>query len=502
MHILCGGYFMNNKRAIKDLTQGNMMKNMLVFSLPMLFGNVLQNLYNWVDSIIVGNYIGYKALAAVNIAFPIMFILTSVIMGLTMATSIMIAQYAGANNEKMIKKTISTTTIFLGGAAIIIAIIGTLLSKNFLILVNTPPEIMKDAQSYLIIIMAGVIFTFGYNMTSAVLRGLGDSFTPTIFLIIATVLNAILDVVFIIGVGPIPSMGVGGAALATVMAQGVSYILSIIYLSKRGHLISFKLSELKFDSKIMIQILKLGVPAAVQQFIVSSGLLALSGIINSFGSDVIAGFGVGSKIDSFAMLPAMTLSMAASTVTGQCIGAGHKEKVREVLKNGAILSVIISIATILFVYTLGRPSLYLFTQEVKVIDIGMKYLKIVSLAYIFLGLNFLIAGILRGAGEIWVNTMITILIFYGIRVPLAAYLSSKTAYGSSGIWIAIALSFTIGCFLNGGYYATGRWKRKEIIKTRGLEQRDASIDMSKSNTETMDAAIAELDVNEFVDRSK
>jgi putative MATE family efflux protein len=490
-----------NKRAIIDLTQGNMMKNMLIFSLPMLFGNVLQNLYNWVDSIIVGNYLGYKALAAVNIAFPIMFILTSVIMGLTMATSIMISQYAGANNEQMIKKTIGTTTIFLGGAAIIIALIGTLFSKSFLVLVNTPAEIMKDAQSYLIIIMAGVIFTFGYNMTSAVLRGLGDSFTPTVFLIISTVLNAILDFVFIIGLGPIPSMGVGGAALATIIAQGTSYILSIIYLSKKGHLISFRLSELKFDGKIMMQILKLGIPSAAQQFIVSSGLLALSGIINSFGSDVIAGFGAGSKIDSFAMLPAMTLSMAASTVTGQCIGAGRKEKVKEVLKNGAILSVLISTATIIFVYTLGRPSLYLFTQEVKVIDIGMNYLKIVSLAYIFLGLNFLIAGILRGAGEIWVNTLITVLIFYGIRVPLAAYLSSMPGFGSSGIWIAIALSFTIGCLLNGGYYATGRWKRKEIIRTRTVEQRSASIDLSKASTETMDAAVAEADVNQFIDNT-
>jgi len=311
------------------------------------------------------------------------------------------------------------------------------------------------------------------------------------------VLNAILDVVFIIGLGPIPSMGVGGAALATVIAQGTSYILSIIYLGKKGHLISFKLSELKFDGQIMMKILSLGVPSAVQQFIVSSGLLALSGIINSFGSDVIAGFGAGSKIDSFAMLPAMTLSMAASTVTGQCIGAGHKERVKEVLKNGAILSVIISSATILFVYTLGRPSLYLFTQEVRVIDIGINYLKIVSLAYIFLGLNFLLSGILRGAGEIWVNTLITVLIFYGIRVPLAAYLSSKPAFGSTGIWIAIALSFTIGSMLNGGYYATGRWKRKELIRPKQVEQKAAAIDMSKASTETMDAALAEADVREL-----
>lgn len=489
---------MKSNRAIKDLTQGNMMKNMLVFSLPMLFGNVLQNLYNWVDSIIVGNYLGYKALAAVNIAFPIMFILTSVILGLTMATSIMISQYAGANDEKMIKRTIGTTTIFLGGAAIIIALIGVFFSKSFLLLVNTPAEIIQDAQGYLIIIMAGVIFTFGYNMTSAVLRGLGDSFTPTIFLIISTVLNALLDIVFIIGLGPIPSMGVSGAALATVIAQGVSYILSMVYLSKKGHLISFKLSELRFDRKIMLKILSLGVPSAVQQFIVSSGLLALSGIINSFGADVIAGFGAGSKIDSFAMLPAMTLSMAASTVTGQCIGAGHKDKVKEVFKNGAILSIAISSATILFVYTLGRPSLYLFTQETKVIDIGINYLRIVSLAYIFLGLNFLFAGILRGAGEIWVNTMITVLIFYGIRVPLAAYLSNKPEFGSSGIWISIALSFTIGCLLNGMYYATGRWKRKNIIRTAATIQRDASIDLSKANTETMDAAVTEPDINQNV----
>lgn len=487
---------MSNKRAIKDLTQGNMMKNMLLFSLPMLFGNVLQNLYNWVDSIIVGNFVGYQALAAVNIAFPIMFILISVILGLTMATSILISQYAGANDEEMIRKTIGTTTIFLGASAIVIAIIGILFSKSFLRLVNTPPEIMQDAQNYLMIIMAGTIFTFGYNMTSAVLRGLGDSVTPTKFLIISTVLNGILDVVFIMGIGPIPSLGVAGAALATVIAQGVSYILSVIYLSKKGHLISFRLSELKFDRQIMMKILSLGIPSAAQQFIVSSGLLALSGIINSFGADVIAGFGVGSKVDSFAMLPAMTLSMAASTVTGQCIGAGRKEKVKEVLKNGAVLSVIISAATILFVYTLGRPSLYLFTQEVRVIDIGMNYLKIVSLCYIFLGLNFLFAGILRGAGEIWVNTLITALGFFGIRVPLAAYLSSMPALGSSGIWIAIAISFSLSCIMNGSYYATGRWKKKRIIRHNPVILKDASIDPSKASAETMEAAITEADLRE------
>lgn len=490
---------MGEKRAIRDLTQGNMMKNMLMFSLPMLFGNVLQNLYNWVDSIIVGNFLGYQALAAVNIAFPITFILTSVIMGLTMATSIMIAQYAGAKNEEMIKRTIGTTTIFLGGSAIVISIVGVVFGKSFLQLVNTPPEIMKDAHSYLTILMVGVLFTFGYNMTSAVLRGLGDSVTPTKFLVISTVLNAILDVVFIIGLGPIPSMGIGGAALATVIAQGTSYILSIIYLNKKGHLISFNLKELRFDRKIMLQILKLGVPSAVQQFIVSSGLLALSGIINSFGADVIAGFGAGSKIDSFAMLPAMTLSMTASTFTGQCIGAGQKNKVKEVFKNGAILSILISSVTILFVYTLGRSSLYLFTQETRIIDIGMGYLRIVSLCYIFLGLNFLFSGILRGAGEIWVNTLITVMIFYGIRVPMAAYLSSRPALGSSGIWIAIALSFTIGSMLNGGYFASGRWKRKELIKTRAVEPKSSSSDGSQGDTAVMEAAEVEAAVNKFID---
>ncbi|MDF2521235.1 MAG: family efflux transporter [Clostridia bacterium] len=483
---------MSEKAAIRDLTQGNMMKNMLVFSLPMLFGNVLQNLYNWVDSIIVGNYLGYKALAAVNIAFPIMFILTSVVLGLTMATSILVSQYAGAQDEKMIKRTIGTTNIFLAVAAIIIAIIGIVFSRSFLLLVNTPPEIMADAQSYLIVIMIGLIFTFGYNMTSAVLRGLGDSVTPTKFLIISTVLNAVLDIVLVLGLGPIPSLGVAGAAWATIIAQGTSYILSIIYLRKKGHLISFKFSELTFDKRIMKLILKLGVPAATQQFIVSSGHLALSGIINSFGADVIAGFGAGSKIDSFAMLPAMTLSITASTVTGQCIGAGMKHRVKDVLKSGAKLSVIISSAIILFIYTLGRPSLHLFTQEAGVIDIGVQYLKIVSLSYIFLGLNFVFVGILRGAGEIWINTIITFMSFFGLRVPLAAYLSSIPALGSKGIWIGIAISFTFGFIANGSYYATGRWKRKEIIRAgRPLAQRDASLDMSKAAIETMEASGAD-----------
>jgi putative MATE family efflux protein len=268
------------------------------------------------------------------------------------------------------------------------------------------------------------------------------------------------------GLGPIPRLGIGGAALATVIAQGTSYILSVIYLNKRGHLVSFKLSEMTFDKSIAFKIVKLGFPSAVQQFVVSSGLLVLSGLINSFGSDVIAAFGAGSKVDSFAMLPAMTLSFTASAMTGQCIGAGKKDRVKEILKNGTILSLIISGATVLFVYTFGKAPLYLFTQEASVVSIGITYLKIVSLSYVFLGINFLISGILRGAGDVWINMFITAIMFYGIRVPIAYYLSQKTSLGSRGIWIGIAVSFMFGCIINGSYYATGRWKKRELIRVK------------------------------------
>ncbi len=465
---------MQKRTNIRDLTKGNMMRNMLIFSLPMLVGNMLQNLYNWVDSAIVGNALGYKALAAVSISFPIMFILTSVMLGLTLATSILISQYAGANNEQMIKRTISTTTIFLGGFSLVVSIFGIIFSRTFLVLVNTPAEIIQGAQSYLIIIMAGLVFTFGYNMTSAVLRGLGDSRTPTMFLAVSAILNVILDLVFIIGAGPIPSLGISGAALATVIAQSTSYILSVIYLNRKGHLMSFKLSEMTFDKDIAFKIMRLGFPSAAQQFIVSSGLLVLSGLINSFGSDVIAAFGAGSKVDSFAMLPAMTLSLTASAMTGQCIGAGKKERVKEILKNGTVLSLMISGATVIFVYTLGRVPLYLFTQEAAVVSIGITYLKIVALSYVFLGMNFLISGILRGAGDVWVNLLITAISFYGIRVPVAYYLSQKTPLGSKGIWIGIAVSFTLSCTMNGGYFATGRWKKKRLIELQPITKDESN----------------------------
>ncbi len=454
---------MKNNTAIKDLTQGNMMRSMLLFSLPMLLGNVLQNLYNWVDSMIVGKYLGTGALAAVSVSFPIMFILISAILGFTMAASILVAQYAGAKNEVMIKRTISTTTIFLGACAIILSIIGVVFSRSFLTLVNTPADILDAANSYLVIIMAGLIFMFGYNMTSAILRGLGDSKTPTVFLIVATFLNAVLDYVFIAGVGPFPAMGVGGAALATVIAQGVSYILSVIYLDKKGHLISFRPSDMVFDKDIMMKILKLGVPSAVQQFIVSFGIMAMSSIINGFGTDVVAAFGAGSKIDSFAMLPAMSISLVASTVTGQCIGAGKKEKVKDVLKNGMLLTAILSGLTILFVFTVGRASLHLFLNDEKVINLGVTYLKIASAGYLFMGFSFVLAGILRGAGDIWANALITAFNFLVIRVPIAYVLSRMTTLGVNGIWLAFPISFFLGSAMNGAYYATGRWKQKNVI---------------------------------------
>ena len=269
---------------MQDLTQGREGKLIFAFALPMLIGNVFQQLYNTVDSIIVGNTLGKTALAAVGASFPLVFLLVALIIGLTMGSTVLIAQFYGAGRLDQVKKTIDTTYIFLFVAALVCTLLGLVSSKPLLKLLKTPAEIFPLAQTYLQIIIAGLIFTFGFNTISAVLRGLGNSKTPLYFLILSTLLNIVLDLVFILSFG----WGVAGAAWATVIAQAVSFLLSQIYLARRFELFRFDLKKITFDRTIFLTTLKIGLPTGIQQMLVATGMMALSRIVNNFGTTAVA----------------------------------------------------------------------------------------------------------------------------------------------------------------------------------------------------------------------
>lgn len=449
-------------KRYKDLTQGSILRNLLVFSGPLLLGNILQALYNTVDSIWVGRFIGTDALGAVSVSFPIIFALIAIVLGITMATTVLVSQYAGADDEEMIVKTINNSLLLLGMMALIVTILGLIFNRQILIWMNTPENVLEYATEYLNVFFFGLIFMFGYNVLSSILRGLGDSKTPLLFLFISTLINLILDPILIIGFGPIPSLGIKGAALATVLAQGISFFLALRHLKRKNHVIDFHFKNFKFDRILTIKTFKIGLPSGLQQIIVSLGLIFLTSIINAQGSDTIAAFGAASRLDQFAHMPAMSLGLAVSTLTGQSIGAQKIDRVKEIYKWGNIITSSITGVITIFVFVFPNLVIQLFTDDQNVIDIGSRYLRVVGLSYVPFALMFVTNGILRGAGDTVPTMIFSIISLWLLRIPLAYYLSSFEQLGSNGIWIAISISYTVTLIINQIYYATGRWKRINV----------------------------------------
>jgi putative MATE family efflux protein len=454
---------MSDRRYGNDLTQGSMLKHVIDFSIPMLAGNLLQALYNTVDSIWVGKYLGAEALGAVSISFPIIFVLISLIFGMTMATTTLVSQFLGSRREDMVQKTANNSFFVLSIAAVVATILGIAYNEDILRLINTPEEILVLASSYLNIFLAGLIFMFGYNTASAILRGMGDSKTPVVFLSIATVINIILDPILILGVGPFPRMGVAGAALATTISQAVSFIAAAIYLGKKGHLLSLNPRHFKFDRDLTAKMVKIGIPAGLQMSVVSIGMLVVNSVINSFGTDTVASFGMAARLDQFAIMPSQSIAMATSAIAGQNIGAGKDQNVKETVKWSNIIAAAIALMITLIAQLTPRTLLGLFTSDQSLLALGQHNLRILSLSYIPTAIMFTTNGLLRGAGDTFPTMVFSITSLWLIRVPLAKLLSNMPNLGADGIWIAIVISSIISMLMSRIYYATGRWKHKNVI---------------------------------------
>ena len=442
---------------MRDLTTGKEGSLILKFALPMLLGNVFQQFYNIVDSIIVGNFIGKEALAAVGASFPIIFGFLSLIIGIASGSTIVIAQYFGAKDIEKVKRTINTLFIFLFFASITVSIIAISFSEEIFRLLKLPEEIIPQAKTYFNIFMSGVIVSFGFNGTSAILRGLGDSKTPLYFLIISTFINIGLDLLFVL----VLKWGIAGVAIASVIAQGGAFITAIIYLNKTHKIVRFSFKNLNFDKVIFKKSLKIGLPTGLQQTFVAAGMMALISIVNGFGTDVIAAYSVAIRIDSLASLTAMNFAAALATFVGQNIGANKIDRVKAgfiaTLKMSSIISVIVSTIVLLS----SSSIISLFTQDPEVIRIGREYLMIVGAFYIVFTSMFTIAGVMRGAGDTLIPMFISLIALWGIRIPGAWILSHR--FGEIGIWWAIPMGWLVGFLLSYIYYLTGNWKKKSVI---------------------------------------
>jgi putative MATE family efflux protein len=443
---------------MQDLTTGREGKLIFQFAAPMLIGNIFQQLFTVVDSIVVGNFIGKEALAAVGASFPVIFMMVSLIVGLVIGTTVVISQYYGAKDYERVKRAIDTMYIYIAGASIIITVAGLLLAEPLLRLLGLPEELMPQATTFLRIYFSGTIVFFGYNGTSAALRGLGDSKTPLYFLIIATLANIILVLLFV----GLFKWGVAGAAYATLVANGLAFGLAAFWLNRTHKLIRIGIRGLRFDREIFLHSIRIGLPTGIQQTFVALGNLALFSIVNKFGTNVIAGFSVASRLDSLAVVPAMSFSQALSTFVGQNIGARKTERIRSGLLSTLKMAGSVTITTSILIVLFGHLLMSLFTSDSDVIRIGDQYLTIVSIFYFLFTLMFMYNGIMRGAGDTLIPMFFSLISLWIIRIPLAYFLSGKI--GATGIWWSIPAGWFIGLALSFIYYKTGRWKTRSVVK--------------------------------------
>ncbi|TVQ14180.1 MAG: MATE family efflux transporter [Bacteroidetes bacterium] len=443
---------------MRDLTKGPEGKQILLFALPMLLGNVFQQLYYIVDTLIIGHYLGTEALAAAGASFPVIFVLISLMIGITTGINVVISQYFGNKNYVKVKRAIDTAFIFLFVSSLGLSVLGLVFSEQIFRLIGLPEELLPQAMQYFNVYVSGLIFMSGYNGVSAILRGMGDSKTPLYFLIISTFLNIGFDLLFV----AVFKWGIAGISFATVLAQAIAFGLSVIYLNRYHPLIKFSFTGLSFDREIFRQSLRIGIPTGLQHTFVSLGMAALMTIVNMFGTPTIAAYSIAWRIDSFATLPAMNFGMALSTFVGQNIGANKIERVRKGLIACLAMTTGYSFLVTIVAWTYGKTLMGFFTDDQLVIDIGYDYLVIVSSFYIVFGAMFLMHGTLRGAGDTLIPMFITLFSLWVLRVPFSYYLSQHM--GETGIWWGIPIAWVFGLVATFLYYKTGRWKKKAVIK--------------------------------------
>ena len=446
------------------MTQGAPWKSILAFTVPMLIGNIAQQLYNTVDSIVVGKYIGDNALASVGSAAPILNLLLVLFIGISAGASVMTAQYFGAKNRQALSRTIGTCITVTAMACVALILVATPFIRPILEVLNTPGSIIDGCTDYLVISLVGIAGMAYYNILSGVLRGMGDSFSPLVALLVATVLNIGLDIFFVAKV----QMGVGGVALATVIAQCVSSVICLLKLARMKDNFDFGLKYLRPRGQYVKTIVKLGLPSGLTQAIFSSAMIIVQSLTNQFGEMFIAANVVIMRVDGFAMMPNFSFGMALTTFSGQNVGAGHYDRVKQGAKQGTFMAVACSALITGSILIFGRYLMGLFTETAELVELSNNLMRILAAGYIAFAVTQSLSGIMRGAGDTLTPMWISLITTVAIRVPVAygiSYLTRTDAlpFGRQEcIQISLLCSWVIGAVLTVIFYRIGKWKSMAI----------------------------------------
>lgn len=447
-----------------DMTVGEPWKKIAVFTFPMLLGNIAQQLYNTVDSIVVGHYVGDNALAAVGSASPIFNLLLVLFVGISTGTGIMVSQYFGAKQREELSKTIGNSITLTAIASIILMVISLFAIRPLLTLIKTPASIFEWCYGYLFTLMMGIAGMAYYNILGGILRGLGDSISALVYLLIATVINIVLDVYFVASL----NMGVMGVALATVIAQSFSSIMCFLKIMKMRNLFDLNKNSLMVHKEAAYNIIRLGLPTGLTQAIFSLAMIMVQSLTNSFGEMLIAANVIIMRVDGFAMMPNFSFGNAMTTFTGQNVGAGRYDRVELGSKQGTLMAVGTATAITLVILLFGDILMYAFTDTAELVDLSMKMMRILAVGYIAVALNQSLSGVIRGAGDTMTPMWISLITTVCIRVPLAYGISflTRTPELPNGrpesIFISLLCSWTLGALFTLFAYRRGEWKNKAL----------------------------------------
>ena len=450
--------------APSDMTSGKPWEKIVIFTVPMLIGNIAQQLYSTVDSIVVGRYVGDNALAAVGSASPILNLLLVLFMGISVGASVMVAQYFGGKKREELSKTIGNCLTLNAIASLIIMIVGSITIRPLLRLLSTPDSIMDWCASYLMILVLGIAGCSYYNILSGILRGLGDSISALVYLLVATVLNIGLDIWFVAGL----NMGVAGVALATVIAQAISSILSLIKLKRMQDIFDLKLKYCKVDAFHTKTIIRLGLPSGITQAIFSMAMIVVQSLTNSFGEMVIAANVIIMRVDGFAMMPNFSFGTAMTTYAGQNVGAKRFDRVSQGAKQGTLIAVLTSAVITGVILLFGKYLMGIFTSTTELVNLSNNMMRILAVGYIAMAVTQCLSGVMRGAGDTMTPMWISLITTVVIRVPVAyglAYITRSPelpngAYQS--LWISLLVSWLLGALLTFIFYKRGKWKEKAL----------------------------------------
>lgn len=447
-----------------DMTEGSPWKKIVLFTIPMLIGNIAQQLYNTVDSIVVGKYVGDNALAAVGSAGPILNLLIVLFIGISVGASIMVSQYFGGRRREELSKTIGNCILLTFIATVFVMSVASLITRPLLQLLNTPDSIINWCHSYLLILFIGSGGLAFYNILGGILRGLGDSVSALIYLLVATVLNIILDLVFVVYF----HMGVNGVALATAIAQAVSAVLCAMKLARMREIFDLKLIYLKPHKEYAMNIIRLGLPSGITQAILSMAMIVVQSLTNSFGEMFIAANVIVMRVDGFAMLPNFSFGTTMTTYAGQNVGTRAYDRVEQGAKQGTLLAMGTSAFITSLILIFGKSLMSVFTNTPELVTLSMRMMRILAVGYIAMAVTQSLSGVMRGAGDtmtpMWISLVTTIV----IRVPIAygiAFATRSALYPNGRqecVFISLLCTWMIGALITWLFYHKGKWKEKAI----------------------------------------